>query len=187
MPQTENRRRSRRSTSSPARPSPATRWWASTSSSISSPSSSRTSSASASRTRCWAARGVGAAATTFNSMIQQADTGTARVSVTEGAETAKDRLVAEVQVENLAGHKFPSGVGFRRAFLRFEVLDANGDDLWVSGRTTPRACWSTPMASRSPASSCGRASAGRDGGRADDSSRTIRRSPARTRRRSTRS
>jgi hypothetical protein len=41
-----------------------------------------------------------------------------------------------VKVENLAGHKFPSGVGFRRAFLTFEVLDANGNDLWVSGRAT---------------------------------------------------
>ena len=28
-------------------------------------------------------------------------------------------------------------MGFRRAFLTFEVLDANGDDLWVSGRTSP--------------------------------------------------
>jgi len=81
-------------------------------------------------------RGVAPLATTFNSMIQQADAGTARVSVTR-VETAKDRLVAEVKVENLAGHKFPSGVGFRRAFLTFEVLDANGGDLWVSGRTSP--------------------------------------------------
>jgi hypothetical protein len=75
-------------------------------------------------------------ATTFNSMIQQADTGTARASITRVRTTA-DRLVADVQVENLAGHKLPSGVGFRRAFLTFEVLDAAGNDLWVSGRTTP--------------------------------------------------
>jgi len=81
-------------------------------------------------------RGVAPLATTFNSMLQQADTGTARVSVTQ-VQTVKDRLVAEVKVENLAGHKFPSGVGFRRAFLTFEVLDANGGDLWVSGRTSP--------------------------------------------------
>jgi hypothetical protein len=81
-------------------------------------------------------RGVAPLTTSFNSMIQQADTGTARASVTS-VRTAGDRLVAEVQVENLAGHKFPSGVGFRRAFLTFEVLDANGKDLWVSGRATP--------------------------------------------------
>jgi hypothetical protein len=81
-------------------------------------------------------RGVAPLTTSFNSMIQQADTGTARASVTR-VRTAGDRLVAEVLVENLAGHKFPSGVGFRRAFLTFEVLDANGKDLWVSGRATP--------------------------------------------------
>ena len=81
-------------------------------------------------------KGIAPLATTFDSMIQQADTATARVSVTR-LETTADRLVAAVQVENLAGHKFPSGVGFRRAFLTFEVLDAGGKDLWVSGGSTP--------------------------------------------------
>ena len=80
--------------------------------------------------------GVAPLTTTFNSMIQQADTGTAKVSVTKVRTTA-DRLIADVQVERMVGHKFPSGVGFRRAFLVFEVLDANGHDLWVSGRATP--------------------------------------------------
>jgi len=81
-------------------------------------------------------RGVAPLETTFNSMIQQADSTTARVSVT-GVRVAGGQLVAEVQVANLAGHKLPSGVGFRRAFLRFEVMDAGGRELWVSGRTTP--------------------------------------------------
>ncbi|MBW8873386.1 MAG: cytochrome P460 family protein [Acidobacteria bacterium] len=81
-------------------------------------------------------KGVAPLTTTFNSMIQQADTATARVSVTR-VRTTPDQLVADVQVENLAGHKFPSGVGFRRAFLTFEVLDASGNDLWASGRATP--------------------------------------------------
>ena len=36
---------------------------------------------------------------------------------------------------NLAGHKFPSGVSFRRAFLNFQVLDASGNVLWASGNT----------------------------------------------------
>lgn len=44
-------------------------------------------------------------------------------------------LLAEVEVENLAGHRFPSGVGFRRAFLTLEVLDGTGNLLWASGRT----------------------------------------------------
>ncbi len=81
-------------------------------------------------------KGIAPLATTYDSMIQQADSGTATAAVTKVA-TAGDRLVAAVRVENLAGHKFPSGVGFRRAFLTFEVLDAAGNDLWVSGRTDP--------------------------------------------------
>jgi len=81
-------------------------------------------------------KGIAPLATTYDSMIQQADTGTATAAVTK-AETVDDQLVAEVRVENLAGHKFPSGVGFRRAFLTFEVLDAAGNDLWISGRADP--------------------------------------------------
>jgi hypothetical protein len=79
-------------------------------------------------------KGVAPLETTFNSMIQQADAGTATVAVT-GARIAGGKLVADVQVANKAGHKFPSGVSFRRVFLTFEVLDAAGNDLWVSGRT----------------------------------------------------
>ena len=45
-------------------------------------------------------------------------------------------LQADVQVVNLAGHSFPSGVGFRRAFLEFRVLDGPGNTLWVSGQTS---------------------------------------------------
>lgn len=44
-------------------------------------------------------------------------------------------LIADVQVTNLAGHSFPSGVGFRRAFLDFQVLDDQNHVLWESGRT----------------------------------------------------
>lgn len=59
---------------------------------------------------------------------------TAKIEVT--ALSQKDRyLEAEVRVENLAGHGFPSGVGFRRAFLTFEVLDEKGNVIWASGRT----------------------------------------------------
>ncbi len=96
--------------------------------------------------------------------------------------------MAEVKVENLAGHKFPSGVGFRRAFLTFEVLDANGDDLWVSGRTDPTGVLVGPgrradrrrihVEERVPAE---------DGGGADVPAALPDRSPARTRRRSIRS
>lgn len=52
------------------------------------------------------------------------------MSQAEGTSNAFD-----VTVENKAGHKFPSGVGFRRAFIRFEALDGDGTVLWASGRT----------------------------------------------------
>jgi hypothetical protein len=44
-------------------------------------------------------------------------------------------LEARVTVTNKTGHKFPSGVGFRRAFVEFSVFDANKALLWSSGRT----------------------------------------------------
>jgi hypothetical protein len=45
-------------------------------------------------------------------------------------------LSIAVTVTNLAGHKFPSGVGFRRAFLEFQVIDAQTNTvIWASGRT----------------------------------------------------
>ena len=45
---------------------------------------------------------------------------------------------AQVKVTNLTGHRFPSGVAFRRAFIEFSVIERrNGRDdiLWASGRT----------------------------------------------------
>lgn len=47
------------------------------------------------------------------------------------------KLVADLSVVNNTGHKFPSGAGFRRAFLKFEVLDGKGNVTWVSGQTNP--------------------------------------------------
>lgn len=40
-----------------------------------------------------------------------------------------------VSIENLAGHKFPSGVGFRRAFLEVSALAADDTVIWASGAT----------------------------------------------------
>ncbi|MDX6500629.1 MAG: hypothetical protein QOG23_3889 [Blastocatellia bacterium] len=48
---------------------------------------------------------------------------------------SENSLEAIVSVQNLAGHGFPSGVAFRRAFLTFEILDTNGRVIWASGRT----------------------------------------------------
>lgn len=44
-------------------------------------------------------------------------------------------LTAQVKVTNLTGHRFPTGVGFRRAFLEFKVVDGHNNVVWASGRT----------------------------------------------------
>lgn len=71
---------------------------------------------------------------TADQIVHQAANATATVKVTDVTNTDGE-LEATVTVENLVGHKFPSGVGFRRAFLSFEVLDDLGHVLWASGRT----------------------------------------------------
>ena len=50
-------------------------------------------------------------------------------------EDSDDELVAILAIKNNSGHKFPSGAGFRRAFVKFEVLAEDGTVLWVSGDT----------------------------------------------------
>jgi hypothetical protein len=45
-----------------------------------------------------------------------------------------DRLTARVVVRNKTGHRFPTGVGFRRAFIELSVLDGERV-VWASGRT----------------------------------------------------
>jgi hypothetical protein len=58
----------------------------------------------------------------------------ARVSF-DSVSMSGSQLQADVRVKNLAGHKLPSGVSFRRAFLDFQVLDDHGNILWESGGT----------------------------------------------------
>ncbi|MCZ6678067.1 MAG: cytochrome P460 family protein, partial [Candidatus Poribacteria bacterium] len=59
---------------------------------------------------------------------------TARVEILK-VEHNDEQLSAEVKVTNLTGHRFPSGVSFRRAFLEFKVIDAQNTVVWASGRT----------------------------------------------------
>jgi hypothetical protein len=44
-------------------------------------------------------------------------------------------LVADLSVTNKTGHRLPSGVGFRRAFLEVRAVDTDGTTLWCSGCT----------------------------------------------------
>ena len=71
---------------------------------------------------------------------RQASNDVARLDV-DSRINANDELVAQVTVHNKVGHRFPSGVGFRRAFLEFLVIEAPADEggeervVWSSGRT----------------------------------------------------
>lgn len=52
--------------------------------------------------------------------------------------TEDNRLEAKVKVTNRTGHRLPSGVGFRRLFIEFSVLDASSGReraVWRSGGT----------------------------------------------------
>lgn len=50
------------------------------------------------------------------------------------AEKQAGSLLARVRVNNLAGHKLPSGFASRRAYVHFIVTDQNGNVLFESGR-----------------------------------------------------
>jgi len=73
--------------------------------------------------------------TAIDAFVQQAQNSTAEVSVSEPA-FSNQNLIADVKVTNKTGHRFPSGVGFRRAFLEFRVVDNDsGKTVWCSGCT----------------------------------------------------
>jgi len=79
-------------------------------------------------------KGVAPLVRTEQAMLDLASHQTAAVSVS-GVSTAGGTLQATVTVRSETGHKLPSGVGFRRAFVEFQVLDQQGNTIWASGRT----------------------------------------------------
>ena len=68
---------------------------------------------------------------------QQVQSKTATVTI-RGQRRGATGLEVDVQVVNLTGHKLPSGVGFRRAYIEFTALDAGGTVVWSSGRSTDK-------------------------------------------------
>ena len=69
-------------------------------------------------------------------LFEQARTRTATVDATMRVQ--ERTLTAEVTVTNLTGHRLPSGVGFRRAFVELLVLenrDGRARVVWSSGAT----------------------------------------------------
>lgn len=81
------------------------------------------------------------------SALQLARAESAQVELASVRRTAKG-LSAQVKVTNLAGHKFPSGVSFRRAFVELRVTDQRGRTLWVSGGTNAQGVIGTTKAGR---------------------------------------
>ena len=79
-------------------------------------------------------KGIDSIPTAENAMLDQAVNKTAVITVGD-VRNDGGVLNARVTVVSRVGHKFPSGVGFRRAFLQFSVLDVNNNVLWSSGRT----------------------------------------------------
>jgi len=81
-----------------------------------------------------ASKGIDPLPTTERRIVEQAAARTAAIAIEDVTRNA-DTLDVRVRVTNKTGHKFPSGVGFRRAFIAFDVRDAGGNVLWSSGRT----------------------------------------------------
>ena len=78
----------------------------------------------------------------ISNFVQAAQNDTATIEVSQPTIQAQ-KLTAEVTVTNKVGHRFPSGVGFRRAFIELDVMDTRVIDpknrqpkiVWSSGRT----------------------------------------------------
>jgi hypothetical protein len=71
----------------------------------------------------------------IGNVVRQATHKTATVDL--AARVDNGTLLATVGVTNLTGHRFPSGVGFRRAWIELKVSDADGHLVWASGMTNP--------------------------------------------------
>lgn len=70
----------------------------------------------------------------IENMVRQAEKATVDLDV-HVSSLSGNQLTVDVSVQNKTGHRFPSGVAFRRAFLELLVMDAQGNIVWSSGRT----------------------------------------------------
>lgn len=73
----------------------------------------------------------------IENMVRQAREATVDLQMeVNNKSKASNRMDVDVTVTNLTGHRIPSGVAFRRAFLEVQVINtANNQVVWGSGRT----------------------------------------------------
>ncbi len=69
----------------------------------------------------------------IENMIKQAREETVKMEI-EVSNTSDDSIDVVLSINNLTGHRFPSGVAFRRAFIELLVQDGS-EIIWGSGRT----------------------------------------------------
>jgi len=73
----------------------------------------------------------------LDAFVEQAANSTAEVTLAP-VKVGAGKLTAEVLVTNKTGHRFPSGVGFRRGFIELRVVETSGGrekTVWCSGCT----------------------------------------------------
>lgn len=71
---------------------------------------------------------------TISRTLAQLKNATATVTAAGSLSATGDRLNLTVDVVNLAGHKFPSGIPSRRAWLHVMVVDSNNTLIFESGK-----------------------------------------------------
>src|SRR6185436_7633331 len=64
--------------------------------------------------------------------IEHLQSKTAQVAI-DSVNISAGRLQADISVQNLSGHKFPTAYPSRRAWLHVAVKDRNGRIVWESG------------------------------------------------------
>ncbi len=73
---------------------------------------------------------------TIERTVDQLQNDTATLTV-DGARLSAGRVILDLTIENLAGHKFPTGFPSRRAWLQIRVSDADGLVIFESGGYNP--------------------------------------------------
>jgi hypothetical protein len=68
--------------------------------------------------------------------VQQLESKTAQIAI-DSVDVNAGRLQAEISVQNLTGHKFPTAYPSRRAWLHVTVKDRNGRLVFESGALSP--------------------------------------------------